>query len=203
MMHAFVMAATRARLENLLGAMVLALSDDLGSAVSEACGHSGAVAAALTYLAQEPGISIQQLQGPLMRTQSATTRIVDRLVADGLAERRPGPDGRTIALHLTPAGVAAAHRVLKVRQDVLRFALGELDPDDHDSLTTLVEKILRTVTRNVMHGEQICRMCDLRACRRRDCPVDQTAVLAGAHDSSPGGPCDRSAPRVHAAASRE
>ena len=70
------------RLENLLGALAVALSDAIASAVETTTGHAGAMGAALATLAQEPGLSIEQLRVPLGRTQSATVRVVDQLVAD-------------------------------------------------------------------------------------------------------------------------
>ncbi len=131
---------------------------------------------ALTYLAQEPGITIEQLRGPLGRTQSATVRIVDQLVSGGLAERRPGRDGRSVAVHLTTEGAAAAREVLKVRRRTVSTALRALSARDRSTLTGLVETMLTGVTGGVEHGERICRMCDLAACPRRSCPVDIAAL---------------------------
>ncbi|GHJ35537.1 hypothetical protein Sm713_11460 [Streptomyces sp. TS71-3] len=95
------------RLVNLTGALLSALSDALAGATESAAGHTGATAAALTYLAQQPGSGIDRLKDPLGRTQSATVRVVDRLVSDGFAERRPGRNGRSVSVYLTPRGTAA------------------------------------------------------------------------------------------------
>ena len=94
------------RLENLLGALAVGLSDAISSAVETTAGHAGAMGAALATLAQEPGLSIEQLRVPLGRTQSATVRVVDQLAAEGYAERRPGRDQRSVAVVLTPKGAA-------------------------------------------------------------------------------------------------
>src|ERR1022692_620968 len=88
------------RLENLLGALVLAVWDSLSSAAETAAGHPGALAAGLAVLAQDPGLGIEQLKRQLGRTQSATVRVVDQLVAEGRAERRAGRDHRAISLGL-------------------------------------------------------------------------------------------------------
>jgi hypothetical protein len=103
------------RLENLLGALAVGLSDAISSAVETTTGHAGAMGAALATLAQEPGLSIERLRVPLGRTQSATVRVVDQLVAEGHAERRPGRDQRSVAVVLTPKGTEAAARVLASR----------------------------------------------------------------------------------------
>src|ERR1017187_7723077 len=69
------------RLENLLGALVLAVWDSLSSAAETAAGHPGALAAGLAVLAQDPGLGIEQLKRQLGRTQAGTGRGVDQPVA--------------------------------------------------------------------------------------------------------------------------
>src|SRR5215470_10173721 len=118
------------RLENLLGALAVGLSDAITSAVETTTGHAGAMGAALATLAQEPGLGIEQLRVPLGRTQSATVRVVDRLVAEGYAERRPGRDQRSIAVFLTAEGAEAAARVLASREQALSHAVRPLTPGE-------------------------------------------------------------------------
>src|SRR5450755_2709782 len=130
------------RLENLLGALVLAVWDSLASAAETAAGHPGALAAGLAVLAQEPGLGIEQLRRSLARTQSATVRVDDQLVAEGQAERRAGADRRAISVVLTDQGTAAAARVLGARAAVLREALAVLDAGEAELLSAVLEKIL-------------------------------------------------------------
>jgi DNA-binding MarR family transcriptional regulator len=170
------------RLENLLGAVVLAMSDSLSSAVETAAGHPGAMAAGLAVLAQEPGLGIEQLRRSLARTQSATVRVVDQLVAEGQAARRPGRDHRAISVVLSDQGTAAAAGVLDARAAVLRQALVVLDAGERKVLTVLLEKVLVAVTTDRVHAEQICRLCDVGACPQRRCPVE----LAAGAEPRPG-----------------
>jgi MarR family transcriptional regulator, negative regulator of the multidrug operon emrRAB len=163
------------RLENLLGALVLAVSDSLSSAVETAAGHPGAMAAGLAVLAQDPGLGIEQLKRQLARTQSATVRVVDQLVAEGQAERRAGHDHRSISVVLTDQGTAAAAQVLDARRAVLRDALAVLDAGERTVLTAVLEKVLAAVTTDRAHAEQICRLCDLGACPLPACPVECAA----------------------------
>lgn len=160
------------RLVNLLGALVVALSDSLSSAVEAAAGHTGVLGAALAVLAQEPGLGIERLKRPLGRTQSATVRVVDQLVAEGYARRAEGRDRRSVAVVLTEAGTAAAGRVLDSRRDVLRDALAALDADEQEVLTTVLEKVLAAITTDYAHAERICRLCEVGACPLRICPVE-------------------------------
>jgi MarR family transcriptional repressor of emrRAB len=163
------------RLENLLGALAVGLSDAIASAAETATGHAGAMGAALATLAQEPGLSIEQLRVPLGRTQSATVRVVDQLVAEGHAERRPGRDQRSVAVVLTPKGAEAAGRVLASRERALSGAVGALSPGERKALTATLEKVLAGITTGRAHADRICRLCDLTACPEPACPVELAA----------------------------
>lgn len=163
------------RPENLLGALAVALSDAITSAVETTTGHAGTMGAALAVLAQEPGLSIEQLRVPLGRTQSATVRVVDQLAAKGYAERRPGRDQRSVAVVLTAKGAEAAAAVLASRERALAGALDGLTPGERKALTATLEKVLARLTPDRARADQICRLCDLAACPERACPVDLAA----------------------------
>jgi MarR family transcriptional repressor of emrRAB len=171
------------RLENLVGALALALSDSMSVVVEAATGHAGAMSAALATLGQEPGLGIEQLRVPLGRTQSATVRIVDQLVADGHAERKPGHDQRSVAVVLTEQGTAAAAEVLDSRRAVLGEAIAALDPAEQRALEPIVAKLLAALTTDFDQSEQICRLCDVAACPQRICPVE---LAVGGKPSQPG-----------------
>lgn len=166
------------RLENLLGALALALSDSMASAVETSAGHTGAMGAALATLAQEPGLSIEQLRVPLGRTQSATVRVVDQLVAEGYAERRPGRDHRSVAVFLTATGAEAAGRVLGSREDALAAALAALGPGERKTFAATLEKVLTAITIDRAHADHMCRLCDMSACPEKACPVELAAQAA-------------------------
>jgi MarR family transcriptional repressor of emrRAB len=170
------------RLENLLGALAVGLSDAIASAVETTTGHAGAMGAALATLAQEPGLGIEQLRVPLGRTQSATVRVVDQLAAEGYAERRPGRDQRSVAVFLTAKGADAAARVLASRERALSGAVAGLSPGERKALTGALEKVLAQITSGRAHADQICRLCDLAACPQRACPVE---LAAGAAQDQP------------------
>jgi len=163
------------RPENLLGALAVGLSDAISSAVETTTGHAGAMGAALATLAQEPGLSIERLRVPLGRTQSATVRVVDQLVADGYAQRRPGRDQRSVAVVLTAKGMQAAAQVLATREQAPSDAVGALTPGERKALTAALEKVLARFTTGRAHADQICRLCDLAACPEPACPVELAA----------------------------
>ena len=153
----------------------MGVSDAITSAVEATTGHAGAMGAALATLAQEPGLGSEQLRVPLGRTQSATVRVVDQLVAEGYAERRPGQDQRCVAVFLTARGTRAASRVLASREQLLADAVSPLTPGERKALTGALEKVLDRITSARAHADLICRLCALAACPERACPVDLAA----------------------------
>src|SRR5918911_3333369 len=104
------------RSTNLLGAFALAAGNQLRSVTEQAASHTASGPSALTALATWPGLSLDGLRKSLGISQPGVVRLVDRLAADGLVSRNPGPDGRTRALHLTDRGREIAQEVLEARE---------------------------------------------------------------------------------------
>jgi DNA-binding MarR family transcriptional regulator len=163
------------RLANLLGVTALAAVDRLRPPVDEQAGHGGGAAGALVHLRAWPGESVESLRRVLGISQPATVRTVNRLEADGLLERRPGPDRRTVALVLTPAGRAAAERVLKARTTALEGFLAPLDDRERAQLLPLLERLAAAQAHDRAGAVRVCRLCDRRACYRgTPCPLHHT-----------------------------
>jgi MarR family transcriptional repressor of emrRAB len=170
-----------ARGANLLGAVSLAVTDRIRVAAERGAEHGGSAPAALISLAGYlDGSPIDAVRSPLALTHSATVRLVDRLVAAGLAQRREGPDRRSVAVELTPAGHTAAAEAVKARAGALEEALAGLDPDERAELARLHAKVLGTLTEGRASAGHICRLCDSHACGHEEgrCPVTQAADAA-------------------------
>src|SRR5687768_18095276 len=101
----------------------------------------GAAPAALVHLHAHPGETVEALRRVLGISQPAAVRAVDRLAAAGLLERRPGPDRRSLALHLTRAGELAAGRLLARRTEALDALLASLAPAERAALLPLLERL--------------------------------------------------------------
>jgi DNA-binding MarR family transcriptional regulator len=85
---------------------------------------------ALTVLRELGPASLVQLAEGIGVTASTTSRLVDRLVAGGFAERRPSPESRRqIELRLTSEGEATLDRYDELRLDELRAALDRVADD--------------------------------------------------------------------------
>jgi MarR family transcriptional repressor of emrRAB len=178
MPHAYEVRADAARGANLLGAVSIAVADRLGRAAEEAAGRGGSAPGALISLAGYlDGGPIHSLRDPLALTHSAAVRVVDRLVAEGLAQRRPGRDRRSVAVELTAGGRKAAADALSAREGVLEDALEALTQAERAHLTRLHEKLLGGLTDSRAAAGNICRLCDLHACGHNEglCPVTKAA----------------------------
>jgi MarR family transcriptional regulator, negative regulator of the multidrug operon emrRAB len=171
------------RLANLVGALSLGLADRQRDATERAAGHSAAAPAALVALYEFlGGGSMDQLRRAVGLTPSGAVRLVDRLVAEGDVQRRPGHDGRSVSLVLTAKGRRAARRVLAARSEAMDGVLDHLTDEERASLGPIVERMLGVVTLARLADREggrepvdgwLCRLCDFEACQRDRgaCPV--------------------------------
>jgi MarR family transcriptional repressor of emrRAB len=172
------------RTVNLLGAAVLALSDDMNAAAARAAGQAGQAPAALVELAGHPGLTVDGLRRRLKLTHPAVVRLLDRLDERGLIRRRRGgADARVTSITLTGQGQAVAAEVTSARAAVLEKALLGMTDDQQQHLEQLLETLLADWPRTLDHSCQICRLCDLSACPADRCPVEQRYQQFAGQDS--------------------
>lgn len=173
-----------ARLENLLGAQALALTDRLLAAdVGGGSGIAPSERTALVTLLAHPDRTASWLGDVLELTSSGTTRLVDRLVAAGWVTRLAGSDARQRPLHLTAAGRSRARAVLKGRQQVLADALRGLSDRDRTDLTRVLERLVAELAATRLTALRVCRLCDRGVCasERKLCPLEHTVDAEAAH----------------------
>jgi MarR family transcriptional regulator, negative regulator of the multidrug operon emrRAB len=161
------------RSTNLLGAFALAAGHELRSVTEQAASHTASGPSALTALATWPGLSLDGLRKTLDISQPGVVRLVDRLAADGLVSRNPGPDGRTRALHLTERGKQVAQEILQAREAAMAALCARLEPAEVEQLTTLLERVLEGLPSDREEAHFLCRLCDHEACTDPYCPVDR------------------------------
>ena len=156
---------------NIFGAFALMISDDIVRASSSRAPEAGPAASALALIAHMPGLSIRMLSIGVGLSHAATVRLVDRLAAEGLVERREHfTDGRTRSLYLTAAGKIASDEVLSSRDEVIAEGLSILSPDELRVLCDIAERVLRNRLGNLEHSYRICRLCCYEGCT--NCPID-------------------------------
>ncbi|MQA08866.1 MAG: MarR family transcriptional regulator [Pseudonocardiaceae bacterium] len=164
------------RLANLLGAAAVNVADRLTAAAASAAGASTSGTAALITLAGQPGIGVTELGARIGLSQPACARMLDQLTARGLVRRRQG-SGRSVPVHLTRSGAAAARRALRERERELVALLDRLTPAQQDELAGILEPLLEGLFHQAGSQHVVCRLCDHAACIANDCacPVGQAA----------------------------
>lgn len=162
------------RVNNIVAAFALDLAESVTAAVSDVAGQRGGLAAAIVYLSQEPGVGIERLRSVLGLSQPATVRLINQLETDGLVTRaQHGADGRRVELRLSAAGDARASEIATARLAAAGRFLSGLDPADRQALVDVVGRIYARRAPVYSEAERVCRLCDLRACPERTCPINQ------------------------------
>lgn len=157
------------RTANLLGVVSLAVADRIEETAREVLNHSGETPAALIVIGYGFGPSNDQLRRILGLSHPGMVRLIDRLVADGLVERRRGRDRRAIALHLTARGETLRTELLDSRLAAIRPFLRVLDEEDRQALDKLLHKVLSELETTDQDRCHLCRMCKKSVCT--DCPI--------------------------------
>jgi MarR family transcriptional regulator, negative regulator of the multidrug operon emrRAB len=169
--HIIQPMATEPEIANLLGALSLAVMDQIEQGARDIIGRAGETPAALIVIGYGP-ITNDKLRRILGLSHSGTVRLVDRLVSDRLVERRPGKDGREVALHLTAKGAASRKDLLSSRISAVASFLDVLSPSERKRLRELIRDVLARQDTSEMDRFTICRMCDNGVCS--NCPLPTT-----------------------------
>lgn len=160
------------RTANLLGAVGLGIADRIEAMARDVLNHAGETPAALVVIGYGLGPSNDQLRRILGLSHPGSVRLVDRLVADDLVERREGRDRRAIALYLTARGTTLRERLLKGRLAVVKPFLIPLTDAEQDALAGLLHKMLSSIKTTDMERCTLCRLCDDRVCSNCPIPAD-------------------------------
>ncbi|TXI79766.1 MAG: MarR family transcriptional regulator [Cupriavidus sp.] len=161
------------RLENLFGAVSLALVDKMEKAFADETGLGPSAIAAIVQIGTEPGLTIETLRRMIALSHSATVRLVDQLVASDLVLRAGGVEGdkRARSLQLTESGRVLFDRSLAARRAVIGRAFKALKREEAEQLGRLVEKLLPALVDLGDDQDVVCRVCDQGVCDQDRCPI--------------------------------
>ena len=157
------------RTANLLGAVGLAVADRIEATGRDILRHAGETPAALAVIGYGLGPSNDLLRRILGLSHPGSVRLVDRLVADDLVERRKGRDKRAVALYLTQQGQALREKLLQGRLAAIRPLLVPLTATEQETLASLLHKLLSSMETTDLERCNLCRLCDDRVCS--NCPI--------------------------------
>jgi DNA-binding MarR family transcriptional regulator len=109
-------------------------------------GVTVAQAEAILILADAEPLSVKELGARILAEAGNPTRLVDRLVAAGLVERRTASgDRRQVDLTLTPNARELAGRIRRARQPLLEWGRGVLDGQGLEVATAVLRRLLGPV----------------------------------------------------------
>jgi DNA-binding MarR family transcriptional regulator len=117
-------------------------------------------------LAQNPGISQQDLANALSMHASRLVGVLDELQQRGLVERRPSErDRRLYALHLTADGESALRRIGEAAREHNQALMAGLSEDQQKQLAEMLGIILKNqnLTRGVHPGYRRLNPANARA----------------------------------------
>lgn len=98
-------------------------------------------ATALVFIDRHPGCDQTELGRVLGINRASTMAVVNGLVALGAAERRPGRNRRTNALHLTDYGKRMRDDIVQITADHERAIFGVLTGAERAELFRLLVKV--------------------------------------------------------------
>ncbi len=165
---------TEPEIANLLGALSLAVMDRIERSARDIIDHGGETPAAIVVIGYGPGMTNDKLRRILGLSHSGAVRLVDRLVSDRLVERRPGKDGREVALHLTAKGAVTRKDLLASRISAVASLVDVLSTSERKRLGELMRDLLARQDTSELDRFTICRMCDNGICR--NCPLPTSAA---------------------------
>lgn len=160
------------RTANLLGVVGLAIADRIETTARDILNHAGETPAALVVIGYDFGPSNEQLRRIVGLSHPGSVRLVDRLVADGLVERREGRDKRAVALYLTERGAALRQTLLRGRLAAIKPMLMPLTETEQGVLAALLHKMLSSIETTDLERCTLCRLCDDRVCSNCPIPAD-------------------------------
>ena len=103
----------------------------------------------LIWLERQPGISQKELSEFLEVEPISVARLIDRLEARDMVERRPDPRDRRIwRLHLLPPAHAALKHINHQRADMTRTVTAGIDPETLDTMTEALLRMKATLTQD-------------------------------------------------------
>lgn len=167
---------SKLRTANLLGALACEIAERLDQMLKDHPNATDSAAAALNVIGFYEGCSNNALSRALKLSHTTTVRLIDKLAAQGLVERREGTDRRAVSLFLTKRGREQARTVVRDRCLALGQVVDVLSERQRNQFDKLAEVLLRSLTTSAEEADHICRLCDDGACPASDCPVHQEAL---------------------------
>lgn len=163
------------RLENLLGAFVVALGERLQKRMAEAASCSSTGVAALAWLDRGHNFRPKDLVDALELSPPGASQLIRSLMAEGLVRRARYPhDQRQWALGLTELGFRRLGKASYARARLVGEIVRTIPFPWRLRLIRILERLLSRMVDSPQSVTQLCRYCDWHICRDsaiEPCPV--------------------------------
>ena len=101
----------------------------------------------IVVVSKRPGATQRAIAEVLEMSEASAGRVIDRLCADGMLERRPKADDRRAhTVWVTPAAAPVLDKLSKVATEHEQTVFAGLDEDELDTLERLLGKVYANVT---------------------------------------------------------
>nr|WP_237179001.1 winged helix DNA-binding protein [Paenibacillus sp. MMS18-CY102] len=110
----------------------------------EKTGITASQAEAISILESRQPLTLKELGNLLICEAGSPSRLVDRMVADGIIEKVVHPDdSRAVLLRLTAEGQAIAKRIKEIEEDAYRYINQLLTDQEIKSVNGMLEKFIK------------------------------------------------------------
>ena len=168
--------AEELRLENIVGALSLAMVDKMEQAFAAETGRGPSAVAAITQIGLEPGLSIERLRRIIALSHSAAVRLIDQLAAEGLVRRDAsggfGQAGAGARPHRARREALQVGAGRSTRRHAGRARAGCRRTSGACSRASSKRCSRRSSARVTIY-DVVCRLCDAAVCPMERCPVPQ------------------------------
>ena len=95
-------------------------------------------------------VSLGEVRENIHMANSTLSILVDKLVEDNFINRyRSSKDRRVVMVETTDRGKEVINSLIQTREDILKEALNQLEPDQKQQLLDLLEPVLNHLQKNI------------------------------------------------------
>lgn len=163
--------------KSLLGNKLAVLSTILAERMEKGFGGlSSSSAAVILTLGHHAPMTATKLAAIVGVTQSACTRLIDKLAVDGLIDKQPKKDGREVKFVLSAQGQGVQQQLQAARLSTACDLLDILNPVEQRHLDRILSLLLAASVTDRTQARHLCRFCDHGICDGEACVVGKAAT---------------------------
>lgn len=128
--------------------LVKAYIDRVTAPELEKLGVSPSSAAFLVKIHHNEGVSLKELSEMMLVDKAHTTRMINRLIQDGLVENTA--EGHQYSLTLTEKGKKTSLEAWKINDEAMQTLFKDITPEEREAMHSIMEKMLNVISVNTL-----------------------------------------------------